>query len=257
MFHAIADGDSPLCFPPRQFERAMRKLHEHGYRSMRLIELAELVRNRRSLPPQTVVITFDDGDQIVYDHAWPVLREFGMTATVFVLPDETEGRGSLVHRTFYGRVVMSWQQIERMHQAGIDFGANTVSHRDLTRLPPEEVEREMTRSRQVLQEVLGAPVSSFAYPYGWHDGASRELARKHFPCARSDDLGLVTPTGDLHALKRIEAYYLRSERAFDLIFTRQFPWYLRVRDVPRRSRRMLVSTPRRGECFTPTNIIGR
>jgi peptidoglycan/xylan/chitin deacetylase (PgdA/CDA1 family) len=231
-FHIIDDGSSPLCFPANQFERAMARLAENGYRTLRLSDAAEMLRFNRPMPPRSIVITFDDGDLSAYERAWPVLRQYNMTATIFVLPAQTH---------FMQRPLVSWPQIQEMNRAGIDIGAHTLTHPDLKTLSDDRIESEVRCSKVAIEEILGpGTVSCFAYPYGRYDSRSRRIASQHFACSCSDALGLVGRRPDLHALRRVDAYYLRQERLFDLIFSRRFPWYLRARDIPRRIRRAIV-----------------
>src|SRR5262245_58420478 len=102
-FHILDDGSSPVCFPVGHFQRAIALLSKHGYRTLRLCDAAEMLRQNQPVPPRSIVITFDDGDRSVYEHALPALRQHGMTATVFVLPGQTH---------FMGRPLVSWAQIQ-------------------------------------------------------------------------------------------------------------------------------------------------
>jgi len=221
----------------------MAQLRAHDFRSLRFSEAAARLRAGECLPERSVVLTFDDGDATVYERAWPVLREHGMRATVFIMPDTRSGVEVERPRIFAGRRLMTSGQILEMHRAGIEFGSHTLSHPVLTRLPDAEVENEVSVSRAAIEDLLGTPVSSFAYPYGDHDGRCRRIVGQHFTYACTTSLGLAQPGIDVLALPRVEAHYLRSERLFDLIFTPGFPWYLRLRNIPRRIRHALHARP--------------
>jgi peptidoglycan/xylan/chitin deacetylase (PgdA/CDA1 family) len=237
-FHALDDEPAVTSFSPRMFRRGMARLHENGYRTLRLSEAEDCLRNRRSFPSRSIVITFDDGYQSVYKEALPVLRDYAMGATVFLTVGETPA-AKLGDRlpSLSGRSMLSWAEIREMSKVKIDFGAHTLTHPDLTRLPADRVEAEICRSKAVIEDALGDPVRCFAYPFGRYDQRSREIVQRHFACACSDKLGLTTRDSDLYALERVDAYYLRTDRLFDLMLTRWFPWYVRARSVPRRIRR--------------------
>jgi hypothetical protein len=79
-------------------------------------------------------------------------------------------------------------------------------------------------------------VNCFAYPFGRYDQRSREIVQHHFSCACSDKLGLITRDSDLYALERVDAYYLRTDRLFDIMLMRLFPWYIVARSIPRQIR---------------------
>ena len=124
-----------------------------------------------------------------------------------------------------------------MQQSGIDFGAHTLTHPDLTHLPLDRVKAEVCDGKAIIEDALSAPVPSFAYPYGRYNDQVRDMVREHFSCACSDELGLVRQGSDLYALQRVDAFYLRSDCLFSIMPTRYFPWYIRVCSVPRRVRR--------------------
>ena len=181
------------------------------------------------------MLTFDDGYETVYHEAFPVLQRYGMTATVFVTSGQTKPSQLAEHLpSREGRIMLSWRQIRELQRCGIDIGAHTCSHPDLVVLPTRKIEAEVSDSKAVIEDMLGANVRSFAYPYGRYDQRSRDIAAQHFVCACSDVLALARPNSDRYALERVDAYYLRPDRLFNLILTAAFPWYLRARRLGRR-----------------------
>ena len=237
-FHALEDRAAVIAVPPRVFAQGLARLHKRGYRTLSLLEAVECLRRNKPFPDRAFVITFDDGYQTVYEEAFPVLQRYGMSATVF-LTVGARGTAKPADRlpVLSGRAMLSWGEIWEMRRGGIEFGAHTLTHPDLTRVPFDQVEAEVHDSKVILEDTLGAPVASFAYPYGRYDDRSRELARQHFTCACSDQLGLLTAASDPYALERVDAYYLRTDRLFNVMVTRLFPWYIRARSIPRRIRR--------------------
>ncbi len=242
-FHALDERASVISCRPRVFREGLARLRARGHRAIRLEEAVACLRERRPLPSRAFVLTFDDGFQSVYAEAFPALREHGLTATVFLTVGAGDGAGDR-RPAFEGRTMLSWPEIREMQAAGIEFGAHTLTHADLTRLSAPEIEAEMSGSKARIEAALGAPVASFAYPFGRYDRRSRELAERHFSCACTDTLGLVTARSDPYALARVDAYYLRTPRRFALMTTRAFPWYLRARNLPRRLRRALTAPTR-------------
>lgn len=239
-FHAIDDRPSVISFPTQLFQHAVERLWRGGYRTLRLEEAATMLRQREPFPERSVVITFDDGFQSVYDLAFPILRRYHMSATVFL----TVGCKATLDPeerlpVWEGRAMLAWNEIREMYREGIDFGAHTLTHPHLPRLTFEEMEKEIRESKNRIETVLNAPVTAFAYPYGRYDFHSREIVRRYFDCACSDRLGLVSMNSDRYALERIDAYYLKTRRLFGLMFNPLFPWYLRARSLPRGVRRAL------------------
>ena len=240
-FHAIDDRPSVISFSPRVFERGIAKLHEHGFRTLSLMEAVHLIRQEKPFPDRSFVITFDDGYQTVFGSAFPVLRQYGMSATVFLTVGEKRpSNPSDRLPSLNGRPMLNWQEIYEMKKWGIDFGSHTLTHPDLTHLPLDRVEIEISDSKAIIGDALNAPVACFAYPNGRYDNRSREIVKKHFACACSDELGLINSGTDLYTLKRIDSYYLRTDRLFNLMMTSLFPWYIRLRSIPREIRRTLT-----------------
>ena len=239
-FHALDERATVISFSPRVFERGIARLHGAGYQALSLIDAADCVRRRQPFPTHSVVITFDDGYQSVYDEAFPVLQQYGMTATVFLCVGQratTTADERLP--SLEARAMLSWREIKEMQGAGISFGAHTLAHPDLTRIPVNHVETELRDSKAMIEDALGNQVNCFAYPFGRYDQRSREIARRYFACACSDQLGLVSNASDPFALERVDAYYLRTDRLFEIMFSRGFPWYVHARNLPRRIRRAL------------------
>lgn len=241
-FHALDDQSSVISFPPHLFRLGLMKLHENGYRTIRLLDAVNCLRTKKSFPEQSFVITFDDGYQSVYEKAFPVLQDFGMSATVFLTVGEGR-RGKPEERlpSLEDRSMLNWCEIQEMKRWDIEFGAHTLTHPDLTRLPLDRVRAEICDSKTMIEDALNAPVLCFAAPYSRYDDRSLEIIRQHFACACSDKLGLITAGSNVYALERVDAYYLQTDTWFDLMLTRWFPWYIRVRSIPRWIRRTVES----------------
>lgn len=243
-FHALDERPSVISFPIPLFRQAMARLHDSGFRTLDLLEAVDRLKRGMPFPERCLVITFDDGYQSVYQEAFPVLNQYQMCATVFLtVGEDTTSEPASRLPSLQGRSMLSWREIREMHSAGIAFGAHTLTHADLTRSPQDQVEKEICQSKAIIEDALGTPVSSLAYPYGRFDQASVAIARQHFACACSDKLALVGPRSDPHTLERVDAYYLRSDRLFGLVTTRLFPLYISARSVTRRIRRSLQSSP--------------
>ena len=166
-FHAIEERPSVISVSPQVFLRGIARLHEHGYRTLSLLKAADIIRCRKSFPQHTFAITFDDGYQTVYTNAFPVLQRYGMSATVFLTVGMNKDT-NLPERlpSLENRTMLSWNEIREMHRYGIDFGAHTLTHPDLTRLANPQLESEIYDSKAIIEDALGAHISSFSYPFG-------------------------------------------------------------------------------------------
>lgn len=218
------------------FRRGIAMLAQLGYCTISLSDAVDCLRRGARFPKRSCVITFDDGYASTFTDAFPILQQFNFTATIFL----TVGDGNAARLpTLNRRARLSWDEIRKMQKQGITFGAHTLTHPDLTRLPAEAIDHEMRASQQIIEQAIGAAVTAFAYPFGRFNPLCRNIARRYFECAVSDRLGLIHATSDPFALERVESYYLQHEKLFALLPTRWFEYYLRIIRIPRDLRRRI------------------
>ena len=86
MYHHISEeGNDSTELSPEAFEAQIAALAEAGYTSVFPEDLAAYVREGKELPEKPIVITFDDGYLSNYEYAYPILKKYGMVATIFVI----------------------------------------------------------------------------------------------------------------------------------------------------------------------------
>jgi peptidoglycan/xylan/chitin deacetylase (PgdA/CDA1 family) len=153
-----------MATAPHHFEAQMRYLHENGYRSIALKELLDAYHTKRTFAPKTFVITFDDGYLDNYATAFPIMQQYGFTATIFLVADlvgkHTDWEGQREPYT-----LMSWQHVDEMRRHGFDFGSHTRTHINLKKADVAIAKNEIVTSRQIIQDKTGASVYALAYPY--------------------------------------------------------------------------------------------
>src|SRR5580765_3414722 len=190
---AVDDSASVVSTSLEIFRQHIAFLGRSGYHGIRLSELTSLLAEGKPLPERAVVITFDDGYHNFYSHAWPILRESGFAATVFLVTGycgkDNDWPG---HEPVNGRQpLMGWPEIRELHSQGVEFGSHTVTHPDLRRLPKGRVESELSDSNARIEDELGARVSQFAYPYGYFDSDIKATVEREFAGACTTKLGRV------------------------------------------------------------------
>ena len=210
MYHHVGPA-RPGTFPewtgsPKQFERQMHWLARRGYTGIRPADWIKWLREGKGLPEKPVLLTFDDGFEDLVEYALPVLRRYGFGAAVFIVTGQVggtntwdEAQGSATHR------LMTAEQIRHWATQGIEFGAHSRTHADLTTLSAQELENEVVGSRDDLAKILGAPVTSFAYPFGSYNQAVHECAQGAFSLTfRADEQspGVNYLCTDPHDLQR-------------------------------------------------------
>jgi len=175
MYHNIEKmpAGKDLFVTPAQFEEQMRFLRRRGYNVISLSTLADMISSGKPVPRNTVVVTFDDGNENNFINAFPILEKYHIPATVFMISD-CIGRGGY----------LGISQIRRMSKAGIEFGSHTRSHCNLKDAPEPLVESEALHSKRVLEAVTGREVVTFCYPCGEENpSGSRILREAGFKCA--------------------------------------------------------------------------
>jgi peptidoglycan/xylan/chitin deacetylase (PgdA/CDA1 family) len=234
-YHSVDESHSVISTSPSEFAKQMAQLWKGGWRSVSLSEMTRLMRDEQSFPEKTFVITFDDGYENAYSEAFPVLTQFGFKATIFLITEycgklnDWPGHSASIVR----RPLLSWSQIQEMHKHGMEFGAHTLSHPDLTKISIQDAEREMISSKAQIQDRLGVEAEFFAYPYGKFNSRVKEIAQQQFLGACSTKLGKARATSDLFLLPRVDMYYMSSERLFSALSTVLVDGYLGFRHVAR------------------------
>lgn len=159
-----------------------------------------------------IVVTFDDGFQNQLDNAAPLLAEHGFSACFFLVTDLLDASPDRARRIERERLhlplpvePLDWEGAERLLALGHEVGSHTVSHPDLTSLPPEELRRELETSREELSRRLGA-VRHVSSPYGERGRFSERVAAAardagYDSCATAMR-GRNTSALDLYALRR-------------------------------------------------------
>lgn len=145
---------------PQDLEAHIARLRRWGYRLVTFGELADRVADGGGAGH--AALTFDDGLQDNLTTLEPILRRTGAPATVFAVSGWLGG----AHPDAPWARILSADELRRLHEAGLEIGAHSHSHADLTQLPAEQARDELATSRAVLEEILDAPVKIAAYPRG-------------------------------------------------------------------------------------------
>jgi len=193
-YHSFDETGGLFATPPRTFRWQLAALLDAG---LRVVPLSDVVH-----VPGSVAITFDDGHRNFLDHALPVLVERKIPATLFVVSG------------YCGRAAfLSWSELREVAAAGVEVGAHTVLHRSLPALSEPEVLREMRDCCAAIEDHIGQPVLSFAYPYGHSSPPVREIAAREFQRACGSALALIDAHSNPFNLPRIFEFYLRHRFA--------------------------------------------
>jgi peptidoglycan/xylan/chitin deacetylase (PgdA/CDA1 family) len=163
MYHRLTlrPDDHPYSLVAARFRSQLKILRTLGYRSVSPVEIARAARSETPLPRRSVAITFDDGYRDTLTLALPILREFGFTAVCYLVADRVGKASDWTDPA----PLMGWSEARAWLDAGMEIGSHSLTHPDLTRVSLTELRREVESSRALLEDRLGRPAPTFAYPF--------------------------------------------------------------------------------------------
>jgi peptidoglycan/xylan/chitin deacetylase (PgdA/CDA1 family) len=204
-YHSVESPyDTDFSITRESFIQQMQYLKATGYSVITLAQLHDYVTGaRESLPPNPVVLTFDDGYRSTYTEVYPILQRFGFPFTAFIYP-------KWVGKSAYA---LTWAQIREMSDQGVDIQSHSFSHSFLTRrrAPLRDTSRyssflatELNDSKEEIEKHTGQPVRFLAYPYGDYDPVvARYAANAGYDAALTCDFGPVKKGADPYTLRRV------------------------------------------------------
>jgi len=155
-----------LSVTPETFARQLRFL-KNNYSVVSPEQLSDVMLNQGILPPNAVLLTFDDGYRDVYENAYSVLKELKLKALLFPATDYIGTARPFPHDERLPMVnpALSWDEIRDMQDV-FTVGSHTNSHRVLTTMPLQEAKEEIVSSKALIEDRLGCAVNFFSYPKG-------------------------------------------------------------------------------------------
>lgn len=234
-YHSVDDSGSVISTPPATFREQMQWLAAERIPVVPLEQIRET--------PGAVAITFDDGFQNFFAEALPVLEQHRFPATVFVVTGFCGGWNDWPSQPRHSGIakleLMSWEQVQQAARMGIGIGCHTSTHPYLSRLSEGDLQDELNRSRAEIEQRIGGPVNTFAYPYGDASPAVRKAAGRAYKLAVSTRLAFVKPTSNALDLPRLDTFYLRDPLWFRGVSKAYGAAYLSLRRWGRNMRQMV------------------
>lgn len=205
MYHYVSDlpedADdvrTDLTLAPDVFRAHMDALFYQGFTPISLYDLDDALQTGEPLPAKPVVLTFDDGYLDHYTNVFPVLQQYGFTATFFIITSMAD-ESNPAH--------LSWAQITEMSSAGMDMEPHTKTHPDLRARDYDFLVYQMLGSIESLQAYTGKTPHMFSYPIGHYDEATLAVART-LPIWRAvtTDNGFLVTTDNRLELPRLRIH---------------------------------------------------
>ncbi len=297
MYHSISDdsetGVHPyyrVCTSPKRFREQMEWLKANGYQGVTLttglawlnsafdvgcsmldvrcsslrtsqpeLETSAFSRQPSALASRPVALTFDDGFRDFYTQAFPVLQEFGFTATVF-LPTAFIGdtRHTFAPRSGTSafslqpsalKECLTWSEVRELHRAGIEFGSHTVTHPQLADLSWTSVIQEIRNSSMEIEHHLGEAVTSFAYPHAFPQAdrlraaqLAELLQKEGYQCNATTAIDRMRVSDNPYSIPRLPINDCDDRMLFSAKLKGDYDWLAWPQKMSKRIRSM-VSRP--------------
>jgi peptidoglycan/xylan/chitin deacetylase (PgdA/CDA1 family) len=241
-YHAIEAGPAPLCVEPELFRRHADCVAAAGVQCLTVSQLAAALR-AGTVPERAVALTFDDGAASVARTAAPLLAERGLVATVFAVAEHLGGRNDWPDEPARSpRLELADAgELAALAARGWEIGSHGLSHVPLAGAGEEVAAREVAGSREVLEQAVGQPVTSFAYPFGLAGGEPvRRRVAETYAAACTTRLDPVRAGDDPLALPRVDVHYVRRPALLRRVLDGGGWGYLGLRRAGARARRRLV-----------------
>lgn len=192
-----------MTVTPRSFARQMALLRLFGYRGVSMAELEPYLRGE--ITGKVVGITFDDGYCNNLEHALPVLQHHGFTATCYAVSAPREGRNAWDESNGVPqKPLFTPANMREWVEAGMDLGAHTRHHTDLTQIDHNQALDEIAGCRKELEDICGQEVRHFCYPYGHYTSEHVQLVKDAgYTTATTTRRGRAMPGDNLLELRRV------------------------------------------------------
>ncbi|MDD5035082.1 MAG: polysaccharide deacetylase family protein [Methylococcaceae bacterium] len=157
-----------------RFKAQMAFLKRFGYRVIGLKQAVEGLFGASELPDKAVVLTFDDGYRDFHRQVFPVLQEYGFPACIYMVSGMVGQSALWLKERGLNAPLMEAADLREIHSSGIAIGSHTVNHVHLDQVSGERMREEIFDSKSALEQMIGAPVEHFCYPYGDYNPQVRD-----------------------------------------------------------------------------------
>jgi len=234
-YHAVADlGDDLLgeyAVPAARLAEQLDDFARRGWTFVDLETLLRALRGEERLPRRALLVTFDDAYADLRDSGVPVLEERGVPAVVFAIAGSVGGVNAWRREGAKELQLLDAEGLREVAERGVEVGSHCVTHRQMPKVPAEELEQEMRGSADALEALGLRRPRALAYPYGeWSGEVAAAVFAAGYEAAFTVESGRAQRGDNRFALPRIEV--LASDTPLTIrvkIATARWPQGLRRR----------------------------
>ncbi|MEQ1835393.1 MAG: polysaccharide deacetylase family protein [Candidatus Nitrotoga sp.] len=213
MYHRVGDAhnmwERKYCISPQRFAEHMSALAQSNWQAVSVDDFMAWRQGKKTLPEKAFLISFDDGFKGVYEHAWPVLRQYHWPAVMFLVSNligqkDVWSKNENPEGNIYP--LLNRTEIAEMAQGGFSFHGHSRNHKALTALNDTELTDETEGCKAELN-LLDIPCRYFAYPYGrFGEREASAVKMAGFEAAFSVQPGFNRPDVDIFRIRRLDVF---------------------------------------------------
>lgn len=216
MYHRFIKDDSEkgvhgTYMHVNMLEKHFKLLKHLGYQTLTFADINEQgFAHRLEHGKKYIMLTVDDGYKDNYELLFPLLKKYNFKAVIYAVTGEQFNRWDVENSENPEKRVelMTPAQIKEMADSGlVEFGGHTLTHPHLDTLDKAAQRREIKENKEQLEQLIGQPLLSFAYPFGSHNQDSKDLAKElGYPYAVATNSGPLAMHEDLYQIRRIAIF---------------------------------------------------
>lgn len=192
MYHEIGYGPNSLYVAEENFAEQMLYLYNNGYQAVSMAQASKLLAEGKPRD-KLVILTFDDGYVTFYTKAWPILKQYNFSATVYVITGYVG-----IYPNY-----LNWEQSKELSLNGMEIGCHTMTHPSLPTLDESGLIQQINASKSVLEQ-NGFTVDAFCYPSGQYNNKTiNQVAAAGFKSAVTTSYGVSNSYASPYLLSRL------------------------------------------------------
>lgn len=197
MYHVISNNFykkvNENVLKVEDFQAQIKWLHDNGFNTITPDQLYRYVKEKSPLPPNPIMLSFDDGNKDSYSTVFPILKNYNFTATMFIITNAIGRKGKV-----------NQEEINEMIDYGITIGSHTASHLNLASLSKDYMRKEIIDSKKTLENLFGVSINFLCYPSGRYDDMVLDIVKEGgYLAAFTTHFGRVSYGDDTLTLVRV------------------------------------------------------
>lgn len=166
LFHSVSE--KPLAeqshITTHTFKLLLSYIQKQKYYTLTAYDMAFLPEDKSDTSGKYISLIFDDGFENFYTNAFPLLEQFDIKVSIFIVTSSTDSYSTW--DIYKPQKQLSKKQICTISKTGHEIGSHTLSHPDLVLLSDKEINHELSESKKIIEDITGTPVKSLSFPFG-------------------------------------------------------------------------------------------